>query len=90
MFHQGRPDIIVTIRHKESKEIEKIVIGEVNTTDVNCAIRGLEELLDYTHLVKYNEMYAYGRIPVKGVLCVADVGVENDVVEDGLVKVVGG
>ena len=74
IFRLGRPDIIVVIRHKESEKMVKLIIGEVkNTTSTNYAMTGLRELLDYIYLVKYNDDYAHGRIPVQGILCVGDV-----------------
>lgn len=84
LYRQGRPDLILIVRHKETNEIEKIMIGEVkHTTDINYAIRGLEELLDYIHLVKYKGEYAYGQLPVKGLLYLGEIEGQEDIEQGG-------
>lgn len=74
IFRQGRPDIIVAIREKETKKLVKLLIGEVKyTTKVNYALTGLRELLDYMYLVKYKNTYRCDSLPVEGILCVDEI-----------------
>lgn len=89
IFRQGRPDIIVAIRHKETQQLEKIIIGEVKYTDrTNYAITGLRELLDYIHLVKYQNTYMYHDIPIEGILCIGNIEWNENNADDQLVQII--
>ncbi|SDQ81337.1 hypothetical protein [Virgibacillus salinus] len=73
---RGRPDFLLEVYEKYSVELVKLVIGEVkNTSRVEYATTGLEELLDYVHFVKdgKGEYLLGGDVEVKGMLCVGDV-----------------
>ncbi|WP_347861873.1 hypothetical protein U0355_01275 [Salimicrobium sp. PL1-032A] len=53
MYWGGRPDIIVEIYEITTNRLKKVVIGEVkHTTNIDYAIIGLRELLDYITLIK--------------------------------------
>jgi hypothetical protein len=87
---QGRPDIIVEVFQKKTNELVKLIIGEVkNTNKIEYAITGMEELLDYIHMVKNNkgEYLLDSPTIVNGILCVGDVPYNHDVSSE-LVKVV--
>lgn len=84
---QGRPDIIVEVYQKTTNNLVKLIIGEVkNTSKIDYAVTGLEELLDYIHLVKNHkgEYLLDSPTKVQGILCVGDVpynhGVDSDMV----------
>jgi hypothetical protein len=73
---QGRPDFLLEVYDRQTSNIVKIIIGEVkNTSRVDYAITGLEELLDYLHLVKDSkgDYLLGGSVNVQGILCVGDV-----------------
>lgn len=89
IFHQGRPDIIVVVRYKETGELVKLIIGEVkNSHDIGYITTGLHELLDYIHLVKQDGEYAQGNIPVKGLLCTDEIEWNENSTEGDLVQIV--
>jgi len=87
---QGRPDILVEVYHKSTNQLDKIVIGEVkNTANIDYAITGMEELLDYIYFMK-NDRANYvldSGTMVQGILCVGDIEFEQDG-EKEIVKVV--
>ncbi|UOR13723.1 hypothetical protein [Halobacillus amylolyticus] len=73
---RGRPDFLLEVYDQNTNKIIKIVIGEVkNTSRIEYAITGLEELLEYIYLVKNHKGdYVYGGpVSVTGILCVEDV-----------------
>lgn len=77
---RGRPDFLLEIYNTDSGEMVKLIIGEVkNTSRVEYAITGLEELLDYVHFVKdgKGEYLLSGDVDVRGVLCVGDVELDE-------------
>ncbi|RPF55262.1 hypothetical protein [Aquisalibacillus elongatus] len=85
---QGRPDFLVEVYEKKTDQLVKVVIGEVkNTSSIDYAITGLEELIDYIHLVKNSkgEYLTDNYIPIQGILCLGDLNFTN---QDKLVKVV--
>jgi hypothetical protein len=72
----GRPDFLLEIYDKNTKQLVKVIIGEVkNTSRVEYAITGLEELLDYIHFVRnQNGEYLLGSdVSVRGMLCLGNV-----------------
>ncbi len=78
---RGRPDFLLEIYDKKTNELVKLIIGEVkNTSKVEYAITGLEELLDYVHFVKDRKGdYLFGgSVSVQGLLCVGDVPFDKD------------
>ena len=89
---QGRPDIIIEVRNKETNKLKKVVLGEVKyTTDKNYVLQGLRELLEYIYFFKDK----YGRfvyesinqeIKVKGILFTDKI--EHDYINNELVEVV--
>ena len=73
---QGRPDFLLEVYNKQTSRIVKLIIGEVkNTSRVDYAITGLEELLDYLHFVKNSkgDFLLGSPITVLGLLCVGGV-----------------
>ncbi|MGF3106085.1 hypothetical protein [Rossellomorea sp. DUT-2] len=85
---QGRPDFLLEVSDRQTSKIVKIIIGEVkNTSRIDYAITGLEELLDYLHLVKDSkgDYILGGPIPVHGLLCVGDVPIKSSTSE--LIKI---
>lgn len=87
---QGRPDFLLEVYDRKTSRIEKIIIGEVkNTSRVDYAIIGLEELLDYLHFVKDNKgnYLLGGPVTVQGILCVGDLPI-LEVENPELIKVV--
>lgn len=88
-FRQGRPDLIVEVRQKETGKLEKLIIGEVkNTKNVHYAVTGMQELLDYIHLVKSNDEYLGDQIMVKGLLCVDEIDWHENSSEEDLIQIV--
>ncbi|WP_038042578.1 hypothetical protein, partial [Thermosipho africanus] len=71
---QGRPDIIIEVRNKETNELKKVILGEVKyTTDKNYVLEGLRELLEYIYFLKdkYNNFIFETdkqEIKIKGIL----------------------
>ncbi|MEZ7171777.1 hypothetical protein [Sporosarcina sp. OR05] len=88
ILSQGRPDILLEIRDKMTEKLTKIVIGEVkNTSSIDYASVGLNELLEYIYLMKDeagNYMYESG-IEVSGILCLRE-GKFNNHTTNALVK----
>lgn len=88
---RGRPDFLVEVFHKHTNVLISLTIGEVkNTANIDYAITGMEELLDYIYLVKKNNsdyLIELG-IPIRGILCVGDDVRFNTDVEHELLKVV--
>jgi len=75
---QGRPDILLVKRRKETDKIESLTIGEVKySNNLATVSNGLHELVTYMHLLKdkgaYNE-----KIDVKGLLCIKDMDLAKD------------
>jgi hypothetical protein len=82
---EGRPDFLIEIQEKETGRLDKLIIGEVkNTSNIDYAVKGMEELLDYIHLVKNNqEKYLVDSCTsVQGILCLGDVPFSDDVEVD--------
>jgi hypothetical protein len=88
---RGRPDFLLEVYNKETNKIVKLIIGEVkNTSRVEYAITGLEELLDYVHFVKdaKGDYLLGSSITVRGILCIGDVPLKDDAnYESELIKV---
>ncbi|MDM5326835.1 hypothetical protein [Neobacillus sp. CF12] len=87
---QGRPDIIVEVYQKTTNELVKLFIGEVkNTSKIDYAVTGLEELLEYIHFVKNHkgEYLLDSPTTVQGILCVGDLPYNHDISVD-VVRVV--
>lgn len=89
---QGRPDIIIEVRNKETNKLEKVILGEVKyTTDKNYVLQGLRELLEYIYFLKDQ----YGKfiyesinqeIKIKGILFTDKI--EHECINNELVRVV--
>lgn len=89
IFQQGRPDFIITVRQKQSGNLEKIIIGEVkNTKRNNYAAIGLQELLDYIHLAKIENNYIDQKISIKGLLCTDEIDWNENSSKADLVQIV--
>ncbi len=80
-FWSGRPDILIEVYHKETKELSKVIIGEVkHTRNRDYAVRGLRELIDYMQLVKETDgvfLDEHANIEVEGILFVGDMEVNQ-------------
>jgi hypothetical protein len=86
---RGRPDFLIEVYEKSTNKLIELTIGEVkNTSRVDYAITGLEELLDYVYLVKGRKgnYLLDSEVSVKGILCVDEVELNNKD-EFGLVRV---
>lgn len=89
---QGRPDIIIEVRNKETNKLKKVVLGEVKyTTDKNYVLQGLRELLEYIYFLKDQ----YGKfiyessnkeIEIKGILFTDKI--KHECINNELVEVV--
>ncbi|WP_206777499.1 hypothetical protein [Halalkalibacter wakoensis] len=81
-FWSGRPDILIEVYEKETGELQKVVIGEVkHTKNVDYAMKGLRELVDYMELVKGRDgEYLNERddLEMEGMLFVGDMEVEKE------------
>lgn len=89
VFVQGRPDIIITIRHSVTKELVKVIIGEVkHTKRTSYAMTGLRELLDYINLVKYKQQYMAGKVSIAGILFADEVEINEVNTDDRLIEIV--
>ncbi|WP_026675322.1 hypothetical protein [Alkalihalobacterium bogoriense] len=78
---RGRPDFLLEVFDKKKNELVTLTIGEVkNTSKVDYAITGMEELLDYIYLVKNRKWdYLFGSdVKVNGLLCVGDVPIPGN------------
>ncbi|MEL7597378.1 MAG: hypothetical protein AAGU01_04155, partial [Clostridiaceae bacterium] len=89
---KGRPDIIIEIRNKSTRELKEVILGEVkHTIKKEYALDGLDELLEYMKLIKikskYNYNYNYNYINdkpcVKGMLFLDNIQV-NSLKEENL------
>lgn len=71
-YWSGRPDIIVEIIDKKTQRLKKVVLGEVKfTKNVNYALEGLRELVDYMKLVKHIDgkyLDEYDDVKIEGIL----------------------
>ncbi|MDK2946332.1 MAG: hypothetical protein PWQ85_1111, partial [Geotoga sp.] len=89
---QGRPDIIIEVRNKETNELKKVILGEVKyTTDKNYVLEGLRELLEYIYFLKDkygNFIYESSNkeIEIKGILFTDKI--EHECINNELVRVV--
>lgn len=74
IFLNGRPDILIEVRNNKN-EIIKLLVGEVkHTVNVEYALKGLEELIDYMSFSKVDGIFvANTPIIVEGVLCLDKV-----------------
>lgn len=84
----GRPDILIEVRHQKSGELSELVIGEVkNTNRISYAKEGLWELSEYLHLLRDNNTnYLNNEISIKGVLCLGDILVKDNIIEQLEIK----
>jgi len=74
IFRRDRPDFLVVKKDAKTDKLVEIIIGEVkNTTNIDYAMTGLRELIDYMHLAKYKGEYIDEPTSVKGILCVRDL-----------------
>ncbi|TWI59299.1 hypothetical protein [Halalkalibacter nanhaiisediminis] len=88
---RGRPDFLIEVYEKGTNKLIDLTIGEVkNTSRVDYAITGLDELLNYIYLVKGRKgnYLLDSDVSVKGMLCVDEVEFNNEY-EFGLVRVAG-
>jgi len=86
---QGRPDFLLEVYDKNDNLV-KLIIGEVkNTVNLDYAITGLRELIDYIHFVKDRSGdYLFGtEVRVQGILCLGDISFNTNTDMD-LVKIV--
>lgn len=74
-YWSGRPDILVEVYDLKTKNLLKVIIGEVKRTKkLNYAKTGLRELIDYVNFIKNTENhYLSDRIKVQGILCTARI-----------------
>lgn len=80
---RGRPDLIIIKLNKKDETIEEIEIGEIKyTKSLSYLSTGLEELLEYMHLVKDTSNYYIEQDKIKGVLFVDDMPIEVSTFED--------
>lgn len=76
LYWSGRPDLLLEVYDKYTNKLVKVIIGEVkNTKNKEYAITGLEELVDYMHLIrdKKGNYLMNSSVEVKGLLCIGDV-----------------
>ncbi|WBL16879.1 hypothetical protein [Sutcliffiella sp. NC1] len=79
-FWRGRPDIIVEVYSKVTRLLSKVIIGEVkNTKNIDYAITGLRELVEYIELVKGKDgcYLKETDIEVEGMLFLGNIAVKN-------------
>lgn len=82
----GRPDLIIIKLNKKDETIMEIEIGEIKyTKNLDYLFTGLEELLEYMHLVKDKNDYIH-QDKIKGILFVDDV--ELDVSTFGDIEII--
>lgn len=82
----GRPDLIIIKLNKNDEMIMGIEIGEIKyTKNLDYLFIGLEELLEYMHLVKDKNDYIH-QDKIKGILFVDDV--ELDVSTFGDIEII--
>lgn len=69
-YWSGRPDILVEVYRKDTKELSRVIIGEVkNTPNIGYATQGLKELIKYMKLAKDESTdFLEPNVPVHGVL----------------------
>lgn len=84
-FWSGRPDILVEIYDSNTKNLVKVIIGEVkHTTNISYAIEGLRELLDYMLLIKdKNGVYMSNQeVAFEGMLFVDNLLIQKSKLEN--------
>lgn len=69
-YWSGRPDILVEVYRNDTKELARVVIGEVKyTPNIGYAMQGLKELIKYMKLAKDESTdFLEQNVPVHGVL----------------------
>lgn len=74
VFWKGRPDLIILKINKNNDKIEEIEIGEVKyTNNRSYMYKGLEELLEYKHFIKYQNSNYIDNVRIKGILFVDNI-----------------
>ncbi|PET71740.1 hypothetical protein CN514_06150 [Bacillus sp. AFS001701] len=85
----GRPDLILEVSRRNDDKLVKVIIGEVkHTSNVNYAITGLRELIDYMNFIKEKNGHfinSTGNIEIKGILFLDQVHVKQPIMEDVMV-----
>ncbi|MGP4039020.1 hypothetical protein ACTWP4_03785 [Gracilibacillus sp. D59] len=85
---QGRPDFLIETYERSTNKLTQLTIGEVkNTSRIEYATTGLEELVEYLYLVKDRKgrYLLSSEVNVQGVLCLDQV--EFDDSDFGMVEV---
>ncbi|MGL4762502.1 MAG: hypothetical protein ACRCWG_13730 [Sarcina sp.] len=85
-LYNGRPDILLEIRNRDTEKLEKIIIGEVKYTNKrDYVIEGLKELLEYMELIKtgHKGCFEYvseleNKIDIEGLLFVDNIELNKD------------
>ncbi|GAE94690.1 hypothetical protein JCM21714_3871 [Gracilibacillus boraciitolerans JCM 21714] len=77
---RGRPDFLIEVYEKATNRLTELTIGEVkNTSRVEYAATGLEELVEYLYLVKDRKgnYLMNSDVTVQGMLCLDQIAVDS-------------
>ncbi len=76
IFSYRRPDIVIEKINEKTGKLEKVIIGEVkNTTNIDYALEGMSELIEYTEIAsKDDKLDTYdSKTSIMGVLCTGPI-----------------